>query len=198
MNRSSEVHALFGLLLIGGKSTRMGRDKSGIAYRGMAHRDYLHALLANFCARVYISCRPEQAHDLLPDQQAIRDVTTIPGPLNGLLSAHSAHPHVAWLVLAVDLPNVTEADLQLLVHQRSPECGVTAYQSALRSAPEPLFAIWEPAAIPTEAMVQASNNFSITHWLMKGSVHTFPPRDEAILWNANTPEERDRAKRHRS
>ena len=63
---------LFGLVLAGGKSQRMGEDKGLINYHGKIQREYMADLLDDICEETFISCRPEQAAEIehyptLPD-----------------------------------------------------------------------------------------------------------------------------------
>ena len=51
---------LNGLVLAGGKSKRMGRDKSSIQWHGKEQQYYMADLLKPQCNEVYISRRQEQ------------------------------------------------------------------------------------------------------------------------------------------
>src|SRR5690606_21520522 len=119
---------LFGLVLAGGKSSRMGRDKSTLSYHSqIQQRRVAHQLLMMFCKAAYISCRadPEAiTQDHLPYTP---DKTRYGGPRNGIVSAHHPHPEVAWLVIAVDLPHVKASTIGTLVGARKPEKMATAY-----------------------------------------------------------------------
>ena len=79
----------------------------------------------------------------------IVDSVTGEGPVVGIRSAFAAHPNVAWLVLACDLPFLSEAAIEGLLRRRDPGALATAYISAHDGLPEPLCAIWEPAAAPS-------------------------------------------------
>ena len=68
------------------------------------------------------------------------------GPIVGIRSALAANPNVAWLVLACDLPFLSDAALSQLLRERDPAAVATAYRSTHDGLPEPLCAIWEPAA----------------------------------------------------
>ncbi|WP_337251646.1 molybdenum cofactor guanylyltransferase [Maribacter halichondriae] len=95
---------IYGLVLSGGKSSRMGTDKGLIDYHGAPQREYLYDLLSQVCERTFISLREEQESELPARMQTIIDLNEFKGPYNGLLSAHKKFPDVAWLVLACDLP----------------------------------------------------------------------------------------------
>jgi molybdopterin-guanine dinucleotide biosynthesis protein A len=137
---------LYGLVLVGGRSTRMGRDKATLQYGDKPQAVVAYELVAPFCARTFLSCRKDQVppHGL----PAIHDVVDNIGPMGGIISAFAAHPDKAWLVVACDLPFLNGDTLQSLIAQRDPTRSATAFRSAHDGKPEPLCAIYEPAIAP--------------------------------------------------
>lgn len=138
---------LHGLLLAGGRSTRMRRDKAGIEYAGQAQLARAMALLEPLVAHAFVSVRADQQHD--PQRRAyscIVDVLPDLGPIGGILAALRAHPQAAWLVLACDLPFLDAATLQQLIAGRDPQRLATAFRSSHDGKPEPLCAIYEPGS----------------------------------------------------
>jgi molybdopterin-guanine dinucleotide biosynthesis protein MobB len=142
---ATRVPPLRGLVLVGGKSQRMGQDKAALDYHG--HSQALHTveLLQPYCSDVLLSCRAEQD---LPN-----DVCDLPrladrfvgfGPMGGILSAQELDRTATWLVLAVDLPFVSDATLAALAEQRNPFKAATAFISTHDGFPEPLCAAYEP------------------------------------------------------
>ena len=71
MNHSRS--ALNGLVLAGGKSTRMGEDKGILQWYGKEQRYYVADMLATFCEEVFISCRPEQTNAIDKNYKVIED-----------------------------------------------------------------------------------------------------------------------------
>lgn len=138
---------LFGLVLAGGASTRMRTDKALLEYHGKPQVRWAFELASRFCAATFVSVRPDQREDSsragLPQ---IVDRQPGIGPIAGISAALQEHPKAAWLVLACDLPFLTESTLQHLIAHRDPQKVATAYRSAHDGLPEPLCAIWEPAA----------------------------------------------------
>jgi molybdenum cofactor guanylyltransferase len=134
---------IFGLVLVGGRSSRMGKDKATLQYGDKPQAVAAYELLARCCRQVFLSSRRDQpAQQGLPQ---IYDVVDNIGPMGGILSALTTHPDKAWLVLACDLPFLTESTLQYLIARRDPLRLATAYRSAHDGKPEPLCAIYEPA-----------------------------------------------------
>lgn len=48
------------LILAGGRSTRMGTDKSLLTYHHQPQWRYLYELLTPYCSTVFVSCRADQ------------------------------------------------------------------------------------------------------------------------------------------
>jgi len=134
---------VFGLVLVGGHSTRMGRDKAALQYGDKPQAVAAFELVARGCSRTFLSCRRDQSppHGL----PGIHDVVDNIGPMGGIVSAFAAHPDKAWLVVACDLPFLTEATLRALMSRRDPARPATAFRSAYDGKPEPLCAIYEPS-----------------------------------------------------
>lgn len=138
---------LHGLLLTGGHSRRMQRDKATLEYQGQTQLQRAVALLQPLVTRTFLSVRPDQQQDpLRATHPQIVDALPGLGPLGGIHAALHAHPDAAWLVLAVDLPFLDAATLQQLIAARAPQQLGTAFRSSSDDLPEPLCAIWEPAS----------------------------------------------------
>lgn len=142
-----DVPTLYGLVLAGGDSQRMGRDKAQLRYH-CDETQLRHAveLLGAVTRAVYVSVRASQAQSGLYAQvPLIVDDTELRGPAAGLLAAWGRHPEAAWLVLATDLPFVDAAVLTRLQAARDVSKLATAFRHS-DGTPEPLCTIWEPAA----------------------------------------------------
>ena len=57
----TSIDKLYGLVLSGGKSTRMGTDKGLITYHGIPQREYIYKLLEEVCDATFLSIRDDQA-----------------------------------------------------------------------------------------------------------------------------------------
>ena len=181
---------LNGLVLAGGKSTRMGTDKGELAYHGKPHREYLYELLAEFCDDVYISVRSEQQQNLPENLKTITDKNQYRGPLNGMISAHQEFPEVAWLVVATDLPLIDKDSIQQLIEQRNQEKIATAYATHQSGLPEPMFAIWEANSFPKAIeYLESGTNTCPRKFLINSETELIFPSSDDILINANNKEE---------
>ncbi len=186
----TSIAKLYGLVLSGGKSTRMGSDKGLIEYHGVPQREYLYDLLSEVCDETFISLREEQQSELPSRVQTIVDLNEYKGPYNGLLSAHKKYPDAAWLVLACDLPLMNKEALQQLILERNTSKQATAFALSANPLPEPLCAIWEPHALVNSAAYLDEGNGSCPRkYLINSATELVFPKNEAVLLNANSEQE---------
>lgn len=141
------IAELYGLVLSGGHSRRMQRDKAGLVYDGKVQLARTMELLSARVARSFVSIREDQRDDPLRGAyQCIVDEGAGLGPIGGIRAAQHAHPDKAWLVLACDLPYLDGDTLDRLIAGREATRLATAYRSRFNGLPEPLCAIFEPAS----------------------------------------------------
>jgi molybdopterin-guanine dinucleotide biosynthesis protein A len=179
-----------GLILAGGSSSRMHRDKAALSYRGKSQLDRAFELASRHVPRVFVSVRADQTADpTRAHRPMIVDSVGGKGPIVGIRSALAAYPQVAWLVLACDLPFLSDGALSQLLHERDTGSLATAYRSAHDGLPEPLCAIWEPAAAAVLAAYQAGGADCPRKFLMRHPARLLEPLDRRALDNVNTPEE---------
>lgn len=192
------IDAIYGLILAGGASKRMRRDKAALKYQGSTQLDRAYQILSRTLSRVFVSVRADQTSDPARAQRPmIVDSVAGEGAIIGIRSAFAAHPNVPWFVLACDLPFFSEALIHLLVHARdargSAASLATAYRSAHDALPEPLCAIWEPAAAEVLAAYQAAGGHCPRKFLIRNGAHLIDLPDPRALDNVNTPEDYSQA-----
>ncbi|MBU1140369.1 MAG: molybdopterin-guanine dinucleotide biosynthesis protein B, partial [Proteobacteria bacterium] len=107
-------------LLIGGRSSRMGRPKHLIeGENGQTWIDNTVKLLGPFAEQVVLSGRGEvPAH--LDHLVRLPDLPDVAGPLTGILAAMRWQPAVSWMLVACDMPNISSQALEWLLEQRRP------------------------------------------------------------------------------
>jgi molybdopterin-guanine dinucleotide biosynthesis protein A len=181
---------VFGLVLAGGLSSRMQRDKAALEYRGKSQLERAVELVAEHLPEVFVSVRADQAADPARARHPLI-VDSVPGegPIVGIRSAFAAHPEVAWLVVACDLPFLSGAALSQLLAERDPAASATAFRSAHDGLPEPLCAIWEPQSAAELAAYQTGDGRCPRKFLIRHGAKILEPRDRRALDNINTPDE---------
>ncbi len=181
---------LWGLVLLGGLSLRMGADKAQQSYHGEPQGLWAYKALQSVCPQVFLSARPGQDYYWLAQCPVIRDRYHNLGPAAGLLSAADAHPQAAWLLLACDMPLVDEATLSAVVRARGGVATAIAFRHPSGAA-EPLCAIYEPPACQhLRARVEEGQGSSLRALLEVGATRWLQPPDPGRLLNANDPARR--------
>jgi molybdopterin-guanine dinucleotide biosynthesis protein A len=184
---------LNGLVLAGGKSTRMGRDKSAIAWHGKEQQYWLADLLAQYCSEVFISRRETQP-EIEPGYGILVDSYPGIGPYGAILSAFKFQPEFAWLIVACDLPLIDKNVLGCLIENRDPSKMATTFQSPHDGLPEPLITIWEPKSYLVLLDCLAQGYSCPRKVLIKSDdILILQTPDAASLLNVNTPEDLIRA-----
>ncbi|HZY79884.1 MAG TPA: molybdenum cofactor guanylyltransferase [Cyclobacteriaceae bacterium] len=176
-----------GLVLAGGRSTRMGTDKGLINYHGKPQREHLFDLLQELCKTVYTSCRKGQ--DITGVNNPLIDFFDIPGPINGIMSAFHQAPGSSWLIVAVDMPKVNKATLELLLSKRDQNKIATCFYNPELKDCEPLLTLWEPIAYPLLRDFTEKGNVSPQRFLRTHNANVIPIEDPGMLANFNSPED---------
>lgn len=195
------VAPIFGLVLAGGASTRMQRDKAALQYHGRTQLEWAYDLISPLCVTTFVSVRPDQRDEPTRAKfPQIVDRQPGAGPLAGIAAALSEHPKAAWLVVACDLPFLTAETLRTLIDARDPQRIATAFRSGHDGLPEPLCAIWEPAARAIALSQLAAGKQCPRKLLINADCKLIDLPDPSALDNINTPDELNAAtaRLHRS
>ena len=192
-NPKQTIPPIKGLVLTGGKSSRMGTDKSELNYNGKPQREFVKELLeANGMVTFYsvgsgmnvISTGTEKSQVL----NVIRDVFHNIGPMGGICSAFQKHSNSAWFVLATDLPFINDDLVKLLLERRNPTKMATSVQGKKKGFLEPLIAIYEQKMFPILKQSLEEGNLSPSKILSNFEVEIVEVDDEWVQ-NVNTQEE---------
>jgi molybdopterin-guanine dinucleotide biosynthesis protein A len=183
---------LSGFVLAGGRSSRMGSDKAFLQFDG---RTLLARALDRLCA-VAPEVRIVGPHAKFGAYGAVvEDVYTGRGPLAGIHAALSSSTRELNLVLAVDLPFITESLLRFLVEQaRASDAVVTVPRIA--GGFQPLCAVYRRRFVSvTAAALEAGKNkidalftAATTRVLEEPELSRFA-FGAAMFENLNTPED---------
>jgi molybdopterin-guanine dinucleotide biosynthesis protein A len=127
------------LLLAGGESRRMGRDKATIDSGGRPLWErQLELLRALGPEKIFVSARMPPAW-MPQDVELLLDNPPSRGPLSGLAKALAAVGTTHLLALAVDMPFITAEELGRMLEQAAEGCGVVPI---VGEQAEPLAAIY--------------------------------------------------------
>lgn len=168
---------LSGLILAGGRSSRMGRDKASLTLpdgRTLLERQ-VDILRAAGVTTVFASLPP--GRDIaLPGVTPVWDAVPETGPLGGIAAGLRAAPAGLLLVLAVDMPGIQAAHLRKLVELASPQRGVVPLMTGQC---EPLAAIYPTFLAGAADEALADGDRAVHAW-----VRTQAELGKLLLWEA--------------
>ncbi len=178
------------VLLAGGESRRMGKDKATLLFRGkplwQIQLDLLRKLEP---AELFISARTDPVWRS-PEVKFVQDDPPSRGALSGLAMALARMRTKHLLALAVDMPFVTDKYLRFLCDQIGPDRGVVPM---IGDRAEPLAAIYPAEAHRDVIAALSGANFSLqtlTRQLIKMAklkVVVVAEEEEALFRNLNEP-----------
>lgn len=181
---------VYGLVLAGGESRRMGSDKALLRRGGISQLAHVVALLEQVVDRVFVSTRPGQQSE--PERSRFEQIVDRYdgiGPVAGILSAMDQSPDADWLVVACDLPNVDDRTLTYLLAQASPEHAFTAFRSSHDGLPEPLCALYRSGSDRIVRKFVADGVVCPRKILINSDTQLLDQPDPAALDNINTPDD---------
>ncbi len=187
---------LCGLVLAGGRSSRMGTDKAALVHpdgRTLARRT-CDLLRDAGCETVALSLRHDQEIPVgfgdFENLAIVRDPAgESAGPIAGMISGMRLHPEADWLVLACDLPRLDVATLTTLVGSRRAGEKFLSYRSEFDGLPEPLCALYTSESLGVLEQAQADDLRCPRKVLIRNDCRLIDPVLQRALDNANTPED---------
>jgi molybdopterin-guanine dinucleotide biosynthesis protein A len=146
------------VLLAGGESQRMGKDKATVLFRGKALWQIQLDLLRTLNPKeIFVSARTNPVWRPA-DADFVSDIPPSRGPLSGLAASldRMCGPHL--LALAVDMPLMSERYLRHLCDKIEPHVGVVP---RIHGRAEPLAAIYPREAVTEFQCALAGADFSL-------------------------------------
>ena len=144
------------IILAGGGSSRMGRDKSMLPVAGRPMIEHVYEQLRPYFTQTLVSSNNAAAHDFL-GATVVADDLAGRGPMMGIVSALRASANDVNFVVACDMPEIDTALMRSMLRQARdydavvPKVGANFY--------EPLFAAYRKSALPAmEELMQSGNN----------------------------------------
>ncbi len=188
------------IVLAGGKSTRMGRDKALIPIQGVPMLQLICTIAEACTDKVYVVTPwPELYQELLtPKSQFIREVpltgetgneSRTHGPLVGFMQGLAAVETNWVLLLACDLPNLRLEILQDWISKLD-----TISENKMAALVEnnqiwqPLCGFYRRRCLPELTRYIQEGGRSFQQWLKSYSVEVLLLEDPEMLFNFNSPD----------
>ena len=126
-----------GIVLSGGKSSRMGADKGLLKYNGKMMVEYPLELLAKFCDKILISVNSENYNAF--GYEIIADEIANAGPAGGIAATLKTSKTDWNIVIGCDMPNLNDVLIQKLIAEVGALDGIVPIHDGMI---EPLVAIY--------------------------------------------------------
>lgn len=182
---------LLGVILSGGQSTRMGRDKGLMPIQNTHWAKYIEEKLLALQIPVVVSVNSSQLESyskLFSLDQLVVDGVAVEGPLKGLLSVHQKYPDHDLLLMACDMVDMEVSTLSYLVqiYQSEPAFDFFVYQQG--GFAEPFGAIYTSGGLSDVMARVASGDlirFSMRSVLDAGNTKRIPVEHSQSFKNYN-------------
>jgi molybdopterin-guanine dinucleotide biosynthesis protein A len=180
-----EKKDITGIVLAGGKSSRMGTDKSLIMLHNKPLIQYAIDIIKHLCQNIVISANTNKYEftgcEVWPDEFPVQ------APIIGIYSCLKRSPTNLNIVLSCDMPMITTSLFSyLLVYAKDYDIVVPVHENYL----EPLCGIYQRSALPIMEKFIRSKNFALhefientNHLSLKIPDNKFPA---SIFMNVNT------------
>lgn len=182
-----------GIILAGGKSSRMGKDKGLCAFKGKPLVSYAIDTLAPLCGNLMISANffPEKYEEY--NIPVVEDEVKGIGPIGGILSCLKKSPTRHNLVLSCDTPFVsTDFFIYLLKNIENYQVVAPSHETFLI---EPLSAYYNTNVIADMEAVVSEKNFKLLNFFTKIRFKALPYSPNLPFYapysfiNLNTPDD---------
>ncbi|MEM8899350.1 MAG: molybdenum cofactor guanylyltransferase [Bacteroidota bacterium] len=179
---------LAGLVFIGGKSSRMGKDKAFLPFKGKPLFEWAYEKLNPFCEEVYLSVNESQFNRLKGpfSFSLIQDATPAAGPMAALIQS-LAQIQTSLLVLPVDAPLISPQTVQEIISSRDPNALATLFYEPKAERWEPLIGIWEHKALTDLTAYQQNGGKSFQKFLQHHSAKKVVAKRPSEFLNVNDP-----------
>jgi molybdenum cofactor guanylyltransferase len=190
----SKNHEICGIVLAGGKSSRLGRDKAGVEINGRTLLQRSLFLAGEFCSRTYCVGREVLVQGVTA--RWMLDEVPGMGPMGGIITALKKLKSPC-LVLACDLPHLDRYIIERLIKHRNlsgrDKCMTTFHREGTGYI-EALVSIYEPRSLDllTASMNQGSYQLSRAIPFEHRSHIAYGSNEEKYFFNVNYPRDLDK------
>src|ERR1700733_4841427 len=182
---------LAGVILCGGRSTRMGVDKARITLGGTTLLARAVAQIDEVCDPVLIA--PGDTGTTVAGRQSVADAVGDAGPLGGIVAALRTSPHPLLAVVAVDLPWIDPRLIRMLAALIG-DYDVAVCETA--SGVEPLHAVYSTTILGAAEAALAGSDRSLRRLIARAKTRRVGESEwraagisEMFARNLNTPED---------
>ena len=176
-----------GFVLAGGRSSRMGRDKALLPFKGRTLVEHIAAAVSLVTGDVSLVAGPGRYHNL--GYPVVADVFPACGPLSGIHAALTASRAEWNLIVACDMPEVTAEFLELLLVRAESGDADAVLPSGVSGRPEPLCAAYRRRSVEPIASALTQGIRKVTDALGGLDIDIWHVPHSRFFHNLNTVED---------
>ncbi len=188
----AKISDVAGVILAGGESRRMGRNKALMEVNGETIIETAYRRMAELFDEVLLVTNSPEAYDFIPCRK-VADTFPGKGPLGGIHAALSSCTAERAFVTACDMPDL---NLHLIRELSSMSGGVDVVIPETPAGLEPLHAVYDKSCLPKmEQMLRAGERRLLSfidlaeiRVVPHGQINDLDP-DYSSFRNINTPED---------
>jgi molybdenum cofactor guanylyltransferase len=183
------IHTYSAVIFAGGKSSRMGKDKSLLPFGNYSTlSQFQQERLRPWFNKVYISAK-ENKFDFVCEY--IEDNAPVSSPLVGLLSILESIEENEIFVLSVDAPFVDKGVIEKILNSNN-----LSYDAIVAKSPsgtQPLCGLYKKSILPFIYSQLEANDHKLQTLLAIAQTHYVPFNDNQPFTNLNHPHEYEKA-----
>ena len=152
---------LTGIVLAGGKSSRMGRDKALMEFRGRPLIQHAVDILKQVCHQVVISSNKKVHH--IAGCEIWQDELAVQAPMVGIYSCLKRSSHAWNIILSCDMPLVDPKLFDFLLSHDLTKDVIVPVHDEVRI--EPLCGLYNRSAVPLLERSIQSEHYSLMEFI---------------------------------
>jgi molybdopterin-guanine dinucleotide biosynthesis protein A len=177
-----------GIVLMGGKSKRMGSDKAFLSWHGQTLYSLAAEKLRKYCTSIYLSINDHQEPYHHFEYSCIKDAFENEGPMGGIITCHRIL-HDSLFILACDMPFVSDEEMVFLMDHHASKSGCTMFYNENRGHFEPLLSIWDVHSLEMLDVYFSSGGRSLQQFLIKNDIEKLPVSEVNPFRNINNEDD---------
>lgn len=176
------------VLLAGGKSSRLGRDKTQISFGNQTLSEWVYKRLSHECETIYISTKEREKFHF--DAPFLIESSRIHAPIVGMIHAFEILKVPEIIFLSIDTPFVTRATLEQIAQGKKP---ITYAQSTDRA--HYLISKWKDSMLTALTWAFKSKDYALQR-IIESHPHESVLASDSECLNINTMEDYLSALKH--
>ncbi len=160
----NDMQNLTGIILAGGKSSRMGKDKSFLTIDGKTFIQRQAEKLQQFCSEIIISTDNDEIN--IPNTLKVSDIYKNCGPIGGLYAGLKHSTNEFAFVLTVDTPLVSDELISFIVNNSD---GFDVTVSAFNEKIHPLIGMYHKSVVSILENEIKNENYKVLKFIEKTS-----------------------------